>query len=817
MLRRTRTRLYTQAVTSAVDVIKATAASAPVGVNIDLARMMAQASQNIGDQFNVIPADVQEAMTQQGLDVKQPFGPGSPLTPYRGLDDQPRAFNYNVGRNIATQPRQDRVSFDTLDALIKNYDIAMICKRHVINDVRTLPLMFTAADGVTDNVDEDIAVAKAFFRRPDGQSTFRAWLAKYLEDIISYDAGALYKRRDRVGRLIGLDVVSGRTILPLIDYYGRTPVGDAPAYGQNVQGTPWLWLRNDELIYEPLNPTSDSVYGTPPIEMVLLRANTDLRFQWWLLQRFTDGNTPAGFMEVPPDMQSPAQITEMQETWDAFMQGAQAKKNQVRFVPNGSKFTRYIDQGFDKEMALYLFRLCAAAFGVTPNDLGITDDVNRSSSETQVDVQFRVGTKPITSHLEDQLDAILQEDLGLRVQARFDDAQEDDRLGVAQEWDIWIKNGAASVDEARTQVLGLPVESGEITPRFVFSARAGAIPLAAITAIAGPIDPLTGAPMAGSVQQVALPAGQFAAAAGVVAQPDDVNAVQAANAAKLAPAGPSDAASLEAGATGAGDTNMAKALARATTPTAAGLVVIAADTGRLLMLQRALDDTDPASGAWEFPGGCLEPGEQPIAAAWREWAEEVGQIVPPGIAAGGWVSGVYEAFVWLIDSETLVATNADNKIVANPDDPDGDTAETAETVAWMALDHLADFAGLRTEVAESTDWDLLDNVVGGLVAKEATAGLTTDTGIVGIDLAGQAEQDLPDDVKALLSKWRANARSQVAKGKAPRRFDDAPPIIAETVWPLLEHATDRESVDAAFELVKARLPKALAGGLSRTP
>ena len=47
----------------------------------------------------------------------------------------------------------------------------------------------------------------------------------------------------------------------------------------------------------------------------------------------------------------------------------------------------------------------------------------------------------------------------------------------------------------------------------------------------------------------------------------------------------------------------------------AGLAVLAADTGRVLMLQRALCDDDPAAGKFELPGGHLAEGEAPRAAA----------------------------------------------------------------------------------------------------------------------------------------------------------------------------------------------------------
>lgn len=51
--------------------------------------------------------------------------------------------------------------------------------------------------------------------------------------------------------------------------------------------------------------------------------------------------------------------------------------------------------------------------------------------------------------------------------------------------------------------------------------------------------------------------------------------------------------------------------------TAAGLIVLATSTGRLLLLLRS-------KGLWSFPGGYIEPGEDALRAALRETAEETG-------------------------------------------------------------------------------------------------------------------------------------------------------------------------------------------------
>lgn len=143
-------------------------------------------------------------------------------------------------------------------------------------------------------------------------------------------------------------------------------------------------------------------------------------------------------------------------------------------------------------------------------------------------------------------------------------------------------------------------------------------------------------------------------------------------------------------------------------PTHAGLAVKALDTGRVLLIQRALDDDDPAAGTWEFPGGSIEDGEDPQAAAFREFAEETGITLPDAVAVeAGWRSenGVYQGYVVTVPAEADLSINPDqeDRVVLNPDDPDGDMIEV---VAWWDVDALPDMPALREE-ARSTPWDLL--------------------------------------------------------------------------------------------------------------
>ena len=149
------------------------------------------------------------------------------------------------------------------------------------------------------------------------------------------------------------------------------------------------------------------------------------------------------------------------------------------------------------------------------------------------------------------------------------------------------------------------------------------------------------------------------------------------------------------------DTGRAQVRKEAGQLVAAGLAVLAADTGRVLMLQRALDPADPAGGTWEFPGGHVEDGETPLASAWREWAEETGAIPPPGQLTGQWASsnGVYQGIVWTAESEACVPVRTGTQIT-NPDDPDGDQVEA---IAWWDPAQLPGNPAVRRELAADMD------------------------------------------------------------------------------------------------------------------
>jgi hypothetical protein len=388
------------------------------------------------------------------------------------------------------------------------------CIWHRIDTVRAVKYRLVPADGYNGDTEGAAEIARKVLRKPDRRHYFKNWLAKWLYDVLAYDAGTLYRLRNRGGRCIGLQPVDGTTIAPLLDYWGNEPEGDAPSHVQYVNGLPWNWLTRSDLVYESMRPVNKSIYGKAPIETIILSANTDIRFQLHFLQRFTDGNIPGAFAGAPESW-TPDQIEAFQAYWDSFMYGDQTRKSQIRWLPGGSSIMWSNEKEFTDSFSLFLMRKCCAAFHVVPTDLGFTETANLSTGESQADVAHRIGELPLMEYVEEILSQLLYDDLQLPVKFEWDRGEDqDDRLVQAQADDIYIKNGTLGIEDAREMRYGLP-KSAKPVPRFIFGERLGPVPLNALLAVAGPIDPETGAPTA----DAPLPHTAFTGVQGVIPDP----------------------------------------------------------------------------------------------------------------------------------------------------------------------------------------------------------------------------------------------------------------------------------------------------------
>ncbi len=466
---------------------------------IDVRTVANRAASQLAPSSSVTPPEIELALRAQGIDWVEPFAPGTPLTPYYGYSRRPRMYDYMVGRNITTETRPDRIPFQQLKQVVEGYDIALSCIRYTINDLRSMELKWGPMTGYEGDTKKEVMKAAELWRRPDGKLFFGDWLAQAMMDELRYDASALYRERNAAGKMLALKVIDATTLAPMLDYFGEYAEPPAPAFAQYIQGVPWDWLTTDDLIYSRMWPVPESPYGVSPIETVLLNANTDVRLQMFFLEFFTATAVPEMFILAPPDQSDPDSLAEWEENANNRLRGNQAARHGPFWLPAGSEIKPYkqIEQ-IDPKIAEYVIRRTVAAYGLTPQNLGVLDDVNRATSETQIDQQFRVGTLPHVRHWEAIINSVTQEDYGLPVAAHFDLGREaEDRLMEAQAHQLWVSMGAESPDEPRDEILGLPVDNQNPVPRGYYSAKGAFIPVKQLQALAGPVDRETYSPTEG--------------------------------------------------------------------------------------------------------------------------------------------------------------------------------------------------------------------------------------------------------------------------------------------------------------------------------
>ena len=433
-------------------------------------RYASTAGATIGMGQPANPVTVQ-SMIAQGMGTNTPFTPGSPITPRRAEGESPIQWAYRIGQNIVQTPRStEDIDFATIDGIVESYDIAKLCRKVRIDQIRSMDWHIRPNDMKTyrDRLPE-IKRAEQLFSKPYSGALFTDFLCEIEHDRLTYDAPCFYKQRTRAGKLGALEPVDGRSITPIIDFYGHPPIPPAPAFIQFVRGFPEVWMTRDALMYRPFYATTASAYGIPPIVNVLMNANTDVRMYLYLLSYFTEGNIPAAFMNMPTDMTDPAKITEYQKLYDELMASEKARQRKIHMIPSGSKVQQAREFSPTTDFTKYMLTITCAAFDVVPSELGFTETTNKSSGDSQENVQMRRSQKPTIKFYNEIFTDILHNELGmpdLKMELVVNNKDED-QLMDAQRHQVLVNIGAESREDAAMAMFGHAPTDGIVSGRTV--------------------------------------------------------------------------------------------------------------------------------------------------------------------------------------------------------------------------------------------------------------------------------------------------------------------------------------------------------------
>ena len=345
------------------------------------------------------------------------FGPLTPITPLAPPEIAGRQWDFPSGYNLSTLPRiYEPITFATLRALAEGYDLLRLVIETRKDQVARLAWTIGARSKKPGD-DPRIAAIQSFFARPDGRHSFADWLRLLLEELFVIDAPALYKTRDRAGRLTALLPIDGATIKPVIDDWGRTPqpfVEDGEtvypvAYQQILKGYPAVDYSVRDLLYRPRNIRVNHAYGFGPVEQIVTSVNIGLRRQAFILDYFTQGNIPDSLIGVPENW-TPDQIASYQKYWDAYFDGDLTRRRRAKFVPGGvaKTFIQTKEPDLKGPFDDWLARIVCFAFSISPQ--GLVQQMNRATAQTQKELSQEEGLAPILAWVKGLIDEIIADE-----------------------------------------------------------------------------------------------------------------------------------------------------------------------------------------------------------------------------------------------------------------------------------------------------------------------------------------------------------------------------------------------------------------------
>ncbi len=405
------------------------------------------------------------------------FSPGEPLRPQ---SEQPvRSFDFPANFNINWIPRSyEPFGFEQLRGFA-NVELVRLAIETRKDQIERLEWQIKTRRGrkVRSDAEERARKVERLFRKPDGVTQFATWFRPLVEDLLVIDAPAIERRRSRAGDLIGLEVVDGATIHPLIDQRGHRPPPGSPAFQQIIKGVVWANLTTEDLIYAPRNRRTNHVYGFSPVEQLIVTINTILRRQTKQLSWFTEGNRPDGIL-TGPEGWTPDNIKEFQTWFDSRMAGNDAERAKLQWTPHGTTYQAFKDSPFKDEFDEWLARLVCFCFSLPPTPF--IKQMNRSTSEEDQDRALEEGLMPLLKWAKRLFDSVIQDDLGFHdLEFAWDTIIDLDPKKQAEIDDIDLKNGTRSIDEVRN-TRGLDPLPGNAGNEPMIYTASGAIPVSMI-------------------------------------------------------------------------------------------------------------------------------------------------------------------------------------------------------------------------------------------------------------------------------------------------------------------------------------------------
>ena len=265
-------------------------------------------------------------------------------------------------------------------------------------------------------------------RKIKGRDNFFGWLAKILDDSLTFDMPATETQAGLYGdkRMKAFNAIDGATIRLLDPETGApekhgTP-GNPAAFCQLIDNHPVAYWGHKRLIITPRNPSTSIYrrgYGEGEAEMAMRATHALWHFVNLNLELLADNHIPRGFLWLKGAMNR-----QSQEDVRKIFRGGTGKKRfnlpiwmtddnaqaDVKFI----QFQNFTDVMFERQATFFIALVCAV-YGMDAEEINYTSFASRNSALSGSDTAERLassqdkGLYPLMSWIQDYISEIICE------------------------------------------------------------------------------------------------------------------------------------------------------------------------------------------------------------------------------------------------------------------------------------------------------------------------------------------------------------------------------------------------------------------------
>lgn len=334
--------------------------------------------------------------------------------------------------------------------------------RRAINRIRgAIEMLGWEVVSADKKADADIDHIAACLRKPNHSDTFSSLIGQVIEDMLVTGAGVIERAAssDPI-RPAWLWPVDATTIRPTIAWDG-TPDGIRFLQGEGYTGgsimsdLSAIKLAAREIIYIRMNGSTESPYGYGALEIAYESISRQLGVGSYASN--LAGNAQPQNLLYSGDM-TQEQLDSFRAYWRNEVEGqGQMPMLAGQMKPDIIKLHSATDDALYLKWQEFLKREIAVAFGLSPQNLGVESDVNRSTAEVAEDRDWDTTIAPIARMVQQAItNDLLHQTLSRPdLRFRFTGLDREDESQTAQIYQTYYQNNLMTPNEQRQQ-LGLP-------------------------------------------------------------------------------------------------------------------------------------------------------------------------------------------------------------------------------------------------------------------------------------------------------------------------------------------------------------------------